>query len=98
METQLLNSAGMYTHTLALADKQDLMLTVRLSRNAMAVEYSLSTQQGIAVVGPCRSENELESLCYRLSSIARIKAEQEQVTGLRLVGRYDSMSHRMMAV
>ena len=63
----------MRTHTLKLSEQSNLMMSVRLSRNGMAVEYSLTEQSGKPVVGPCQSEQELESLSYRLINIAQQK-------------------------
>jgi|HubBroStandDraft_6_1064221.scaffolds.fasta_scaffold977173_1 hypothetical protein len=64
----------MRTHTLALAGDSG-MLSVRLSRDGMSVQYSLTTQAGLPIAGPCKSEAELEALCYRMLSIQRRKAE-----------------------
>jgi hypothetical protein len=67
--------------TLKVADAVDGMLSVRLSRNGLAVVYSLTRQDGRPVLGPCGSEQQLEELArkwlaaeddrVRLSALAR---------------------------
>jgi hypothetical protein len=58
-----------------LADAVNGMLSVRLDRTGKNVLFSLTTQAGVPVAGPCGSERELDSLCHRLLNIKQRKAE-----------------------
>ena len=58
-----------------LADAVNGMLSVRLDRTGKNVLFSLTTQAGVPVAGPCKSENELDALCHRLLNIQKRKEE-----------------------
>jgi hypothetical protein len=55
----------MQTNTLRVAEAEYGMLNIRLARNGMAVNYSLTRQDGRTLLGPCANENELEVLAHK---------------------------------